>query len=84
MWDSKDKTWKEDEWLTQIYQNLCDAKEALYKFAEGHPFDNGRENQVTRYFGKAKTMFDKGIELTKGDPDIIRHEWMRYAVFRII
>ena len=83
-WDTKNKVWKEDEWLTQIYQNFKDAKNALYQFAEGHPFDNDREVQVTRYFGKPRNGFDRGRELPKGDPDIISHVWMRYAEYKLV
>ena len=61
-----------------------DAKNALYKFAEGHPFDNDREIQVTRYFGKPKDAFDRGKELSKGDPNIVTHMWMRYAEYKLV
>jgi hypothetical protein len=61
-----------------------DAKQALYRFAEGHPFDNVRENQVTRYFGEPKDVFDTGEELKKGDPKVVSHVWMRLAEFHLL
>ena len=61
-----------------------DDKNALCEFAEGHPFDNDREMQITRYFGKARNALDRGKELTKGDPNIVTHEWMRYAEYHLI
>lgn len=82
-WNLKTKCWEEDEWLTQIYGKLQEAKKAITDFADGHPFDNDRELQVTRYFGKSNALFDRGKELPKGDPDIVMHEWMRYAVYTI-
>lgn len=83
-WDAKQKKWNEDEWLTQIYASLREAKDAVMQFAEGHPFDNDRELQVTRYFGKSADPFNRGEELPKGDKRIILHEWMRYAVYTIL
>lgn len=83
-WDVKTSQWRNDEWLTQIYATLREAKEAIEKFAEGHPFDNDRELQVTRYFGKSHNAFDRGKELTKDDPDILTREWMRYAVYQLV
>ena len=83
-WDSKEKRWRDDEWLTQIYEQLRDAKDAIRQFAEGHPFDNDQENKVTRYFGEPKDIFDRGEELKKGDPGVVMHEWMRYAQFKLI
>lgn len=83
-WDTKNKVWKEDEWLTQIYQSLKDAKDAVYRFAEGRPFDNDRELQVTRYFGKSVSPLINGKELEKGDPNIVEHVWMRYAAYTLM
>ena len=68
----------------QIYGKLQEAKKAITDFADGHSFDNDRELQVTRYFGKSNALFDRGKELPKGDPDIVMHEWMRYAVYTIL
>lgn len=82
-WDAKRKRWNEDEWLTQIYASLREAKDAVMQFAEGHPFDNDRELQVTRYFGKSADPFNRGKELSKGDQRIVLYEWMRYAVFQV-
>lgn len=56
----------------------------LWKFADGHPFDNNTENRVTRYFGKQPDPFTKGPELSKGDPNVTEQEWMRYSVYTII
>lgn len=75
------KVWIEDEWLTDLYSDMVDAKNAVRRFAEGRPFDNERELRVTRYYGRNRDAFNKGKELAKGDPDIQRHEWMRYAEF---
>ena len=82
-WEAKEKRWKEDEWLTQIYGSLQKAKDAVIEFAEGHSFDNDRELQVTRYFGKDSDPLNHGEELKKGDPHIMLHEWMRYAAYQI-
>ena len=82
-WNEKLKRWDEDEWLTQIYEQLCDAREAVYQFANGKPFDGNRDMQVTRYFGKRTDPFYRGKELEKGDPEIVEREWMRYAVYNV-
>lgn len=82
-WDSRKREWKEDEWLTQIYGELQEAKEAVMGFAEGRPFDNDRELQITRYFGKNLGIFERGNELPKEDPNVVMHEWMRYAEFML-
>ena len=82
-WNKKTKMWIEDEWLTQIYGKLCEAKDVVVAFSEGRPFDNDRELQVTRYFGMSENPFNHGRELSKGDPQIVLHEWMRYAVYTI-
>ena len=82
-WNLKTKCWEEDEWLTQIYGKLQEAKKAIADFAGEHPFDNDRELQVTRYFGKSSNPFEHGQELSKGDSRIVMHEWMRYAAYVI-
>ena len=83
-WDKKKKEWNEDEWLTQIYGTLKEAKTVIERFAEGHPFDNDRELQVTRYFGESDKLFDRGEELSKDNPDVVMREWMRYAEYQLI
>lgn len=82
-WDTKKKEWKDDEWLSQIYASLQEAKAAIENFAEGRPFDNDRELQVTRHFGKGADIFSRGEELPKDDKRVVLHEWMRYAEFQL-
>lgn len=73
----------EDEWITEIYGDLFGAKDAVVKWAEGAPFDNDRELQITRYFGKPVSDFTHGPELREGVPGICETEWMRYAEYEI-
>ena len=73
----------EDEWLTQIYASMRDARNVIEKFAEGRPYDNERELSVTRYFGSGPDEFNRGMELEKDDPKIVSREWMRMAVYTI-
>lgn len=55
----------------------------LVEWAEGAPFDNNREVQITRYFGKSQDVFNHGKELKEGMIGVCEKAWLRYAEFEI-
>lgn len=83
-WDPKTETWTEDEWLCRICWSEECARAFLEDFADGRPYDNNMEVQVTRYFRKRSNPFVRGEELPKGDPDAWERDWMRYCAYPII
>ena len=83
-WDEKAGIWKEDEWLIRICVTERIARELLYAFGDGRPFDDSYEKRVTRYFGKRRNPLIHGDEFTdKDDKRIVEREWMRYARFAV-
>jgi len=82
-WNRKYGVWEENEWLTDIYESALEAKRAVAQWGEGASFDNGRELQITRYYGKRPDIFNLGIEKKKGEPGICEKAWLRYAEFEI-
>ena len=82
-WNRKLGIWVEDEWLTDIFGTMRDAKDAVTAWGDGTPFDNNRELQITKCFGKASDIFHHGPELREGDAAVCEKEWRRWAEFEI-
>ena len=51
-WDTKDRIWREDEWLFDIYRELWMARNAIEDWGNGRPFDNDREVQINEILQK--------------------------------
>ena len=83
-WNPKFGMWEEDEWLTDIFGRMADAKDALVRWGNGSPFDNERELQITKCFGKPPNVFTHGPELRNGDRGICEKVWLRYSEFEIL
>lgn len=82
-WNRKLGIWIEDEWLVELFEVMRDAKDRVIEWGKGAPFDNNRELQITRYFGKACDIFGHGPELREGDAGVCEKEWLRYAEFEV-
>ena len=82
-WDPRTETWNEDEWLCKVCMTEEAARGYLEDFADGRPYDNNREAQVTRYFEKRSNPFVRGRELQKGDPGAWEKDWMRYNAYPV-
>lgn len=71
-----------DEWPIGVYADSCLAREVMERFGEGKSFDNGQEQQITRYHAKGNSIFVKGPETlcaVKGGCK----EWVRYEPYPV-
>lgn len=82
-WNRKLGLWIEDEWLVSLYFAMREAKEQVVEWGKGTPFDNDREMQITKYYGKPPDIFNRGPMLKEGEQGVCEKEWLRYAEFEI-
>ena len=62
---------------------MREAKDTVLEWGKGASFDNGRELQITKYYGKPNDVFSHGPLMKEGERGVCECEWLRYAIFEI-